>query len=485
MIFTDKLINKNKMFLAGEWVSRDKCIEVLDPQDHSLITTVPAANESDVIYTIEEAKKGVKIAADMPTHERIAILHRAADWISENKERYATTIAREGSKTIKEARKEVLRCIETLRISAEEARRINGETISFDQMPGSEDRIGYYYRFPIGIIVAITPFNDPLNLVAHKVGPAIAAGNAIIVKPATVTPLSALLLAEAFEKAGLPPKILSVITGHPGDMGDSLITHSAIRMISFTGGLATGKAIIQKAGLKKICMELGSNSPVIVLKDADLEEAVKSTVSGAFWAAGQNCLGVQRIYVQEGVYHDFIGKFIDRTQQYRVGDKLLEETDMGPMISEKEAKRVESWVNEAVEKGAKLLCGGKREGSFYQPTVLVNVPENCKLATEEVFGPVVTIYNVPDLDTAISQSNRVDFGLQAGIFTRDLDKAFRAIRKLDVGGVMVNDSSDYRIDAMPFGGVKGSGLGREGIKFALQEMTEPKVVCFKVNNKTI
>jgi glyceraldehyde-3-phosphate dehydrogenase (NADP+) len=212
---------------------------------------------------------------------------------------------------------------------------------------------------------------------------------------------------------------------------------------------------------------------------------VKSTVSGAFWAAGQNCLGVQRIYVQEGVYHDFIGKFIDRTQQYRVGDKLLEETDMGPMISEKEAKRVESWVNEAVEKGAKLLCGGKREGSFYQPTVLVNVPENCKLATEEVFGPVVTIYNVPDLDTAISQSNRVDFGLQAGIFTRDLDKAFRAIRKLDVGGVMVNDSSDYRIDAMPFGGVKGSGLGREGIKFALQEMTEPKVVCFKVNNKTI
>ncbi|TKH00444.1 aldehyde dehydrogenase family protein [Peribacillus simplex] len=483
-MFTDNLMKKNKMFLAGEWVSRDKSIEVLDPQDHSLITTVPAANERDVIYSIEEAKKGVKIAADMSTHERIAILHRAADWIFENKERYATTIAREGSKTIKEARKEVLRCIETLRISAEEARRINGETISFDQMPGSEDRIGYYYRFPIGIIVAITPFNDPLNLVAHKVGPAIAAGNAIIVKPATVTPLSALLLAEAFEKAGLPPKVLSVITGYPSDMGDSLITHSAIRMISFTGGLATGKAIIQKAGLKKICMELGSNSPVIVLKDADLEEAVKSTVSGAFWAAGQNCLGVQRIYVQEGIYHDFIGKFIDRTQQYRVGDKLLEETDMGPMISEIEAKRVESWVNEAVEKGAKLLCGGKREGSFYQPTVLVNVPEDCKLATEEVFGPVVTIYNVPDLDTAISQSNSVDFGLQAGIFTRDLDKALRAIRKLDVGGVMVNDSSDYRIDAMPFGGVKGSGLGREGIKFALQEMTEPKVVCFKVN-KTI
>ncbi|MFE4709005.1 aldehyde dehydrogenase family protein [Peribacillus simplex] len=483
MTIIEALTKKNKMFLAGKWVSGDKKIEILDPQDNSLIATVPAANEKDVLHSIEEAKKGAKIAADMPTHERIVILNRAADWIYEHKEEYAMTIAREGSKTIKEARKEVVRCIETLRISAEEARRINGETISFDQMPGSEDRMGYYYRFPVGIIVAITPFNDPLNLVAHKVGPAIASGNAIIVKPAPATPLSALLLAEAFEKAGLPPKVLSVITGYPSDMGESLITHSAIRMISFTGGLATGQAIMQKAGLKKMNMELGSNSPVIVLEDADLEEAVESTVSGAFWAAGQNCLGVQRVYVQEDVYRDFIGKFVNRTQQYRVGNKLSEETDMGPMISEKEAKRVESWVNEAVEKGAKLLCGGKRQGSFYYPTVLENVPAHCKLATEEVFGPVVTIHSVPDLDTAIFQSNNVDFGLQAGIFTRDLDKAFGAIRKLDVGGVMVNDSSDYRIDAMPFGGVKGSGLGREGIKFALQEMTETKVVCFKVSSK--
>ncbi|MDF9762035.1 glyceraldehyde-3-phosphate dehydrogenase (NADP+) [Peribacillus simplex] len=483
MTLIEALTRKNKMFLAGKWVSGEKIIEVLDPQDNSLIAIVPAANEKDVLHSIEEAKKGAKIAADMPTHERIAILNRAADWIYEHKEKYAMTIAREGSKTIKEARKEVVRCIETLRISAEEARRINGETISFDQMPGSEDRMGYYYRFPVGIIVAITPFNDPLNLVAHKVGPAIASGNAIIVKPAPATPLSALLLAEAFEKAGLPPKVLSVITGYPSDMGESLITHSAIRMISFTGGLATGQAIMQKAGLKKMNLELGSNSPVIVLEDADLEEAVESTVSGAFWAAGQNCLGVQRLYVQEDIYRDFVGKFVNRTQQYRVGNKLSEETDMGPMISEKEAKRVESWVNEAVGKGAKLLCGGKRQGSFYYPTVLENVPADCKLATEEVFGPVVTIHSVPDLDTAIFQSNNVDFGLQAGIFTRDLNRAFGAIRELDVGGVMVNDSSDYRIDAMPFGGVKGSGLGREGIKFALQEMTETKVVCFKVSSK--
>ncbi|WP_256358570.1 aldehyde dehydrogenase family protein [Bacillus sp. sid0103] len=480
MTFIETQTKENKMFLAGKWVSRSKSIKVFDPQDNRLIATVPAANEEDVLHTIEEAKKGAKIAADMSTHERITILSRAADWIYEHKEKFATTIACEGSKTIKEARKEVLRCIETLRISAEEARRMNGETILFDQMPGSEDRMGYYYRFPIGIIVAITPFNDPLNLVAHKVGPAIAAGNAIIVKPAPATPLSALLLAEAFEKAGLPPKVLSVITGYPSDMGESLITHPAIRMISFTGGLSTGQVIMQKAGMKKFSMELGSNSPVIVLEDADLEEAVESTVSGAFWAAGQNCLGVQRVYVQEGIYQDFVGRFLTRTLKYRVGNKFSEETDMGPMISEKEAKRVESWVNEAVESGAKLLCGGKRKGSFYYPTVLENVPADCKLATEEVFGPVVTLYSVPDLDTAIFQSNNVAFGLQAGIFTRNLDYALGAVRKLDVGGVIVNDSSDYRIDAMPFGGVKGSGIGREGIKFALQEMTEPKVVCFKV-----
>ncbi|WP_232490159.1 aldehyde dehydrogenase family protein [Neobacillus cucumis] len=480
MTFIETQTKENKMFLAGKWVSRSKSIKVFDPQDNRLIATVPAANEEDVLHTIEEAKKGAKIAADMSTHERITILNGAADWIYEHKDKFATTIACEGSKTIKEARKEVLRCIETLRISAEEARRINGETILFDQMPGSEDRMGYYYRFPIGIIVAITPFNDPLNLVAHKVGPAIAAGNAIIVKPAPATPLSALLLAEAFEKAGLPPKVLSVITGYPSDMGESLITHPAIRMISFTGGLSTGQAIMQKAGMKKFSMELGSNSPVIVLQDADLEEAVESTVSGAFWAAGQNCLGVQRVYVQEGIYQDFVGRFLTRTLKYRVGNKFSEETDMGPMISEKEAKRVESWVNEAVESGAKLLCGGKREGAFYYPTVLENVPADCKLATEEVFGPVVTLYSVPDLDTAIFQSNNVAFGLQAGIFTQNLDHALGAVRKLDVGGVIVNDSSDYRIDAMPFGGVKGSGIGREGIKFALQEMTEPKVVCFKV-----
>jgi glyceraldehyde-3-phosphate dehydrogenase (NADP+) len=469
-----------KMLLGGRWVGRDRVIEVRDPQDNSLIDTVPAASAEDMIHCIEEAKEGAKIAGAMPVHERMRVINAAADYIEAHHERYSFIIAKEGSKTIREASKETTRCIQTLRISAEEARRIHGETIPFDQMPGSENRVGYYYRFPIGIIGAITPFNDPLNLVAHKVGPAIASGNAVIVKPASVTPLSALLLAEAFTHAGLPPKVLSVITGHGSEIGDVLVTNPAIRMISFTGGLEAGENIVRKAGLKKISMELGSNSPVIVLEDAEIDEAVESTVSGAFWAAGQNCLGVQRIYIQESIMSCFQKAFISRTEQYCTGDKQSLETDMGPLINEREAKRVEGMVNEAIEKGAILLTGGKRNGAFYSPTVLTNVPGNCKIAKEEIFGPVVLLYPVTDLDHAIQESNSVDFGLQAGIFTKDIEKAHQAIAQMDVGGIMINDSGDYRIDAMPFGGVKKSGLGREGIKFAIQEMTEPKVVCFKL-----
>src|SRR5690625_3738202 len=277
-------IKGKKMFIGGRWIEKSSTMDVCDPEDNSIITTVPKASKEDMLATIKMAEEGAGIAAKMPVHERITILNKAADYVKKYHELFANTIASEGSKTIKEARGEVSRCIETLRISAEEARRINGETIPFDQMPGSENRVGYYYRFPIGIIAAITPFNDPLNLVAHKVGPAVASGNAIIVEPATLTPLSAILLAEAFEAGGLAKKILSVITGSGVEIGDTLSTHPAIQMVSFTGGLKTGEKIAKKAGLKKISMELGSNSPVIVLDDSNVKEAVSSCVSGAFGA---------------------------------------------------------------------------------------------------------------------------------------------------------------------------------------------------------
>jgi glyceraldehyde-3-phosphate dehydrogenase (NADP+) len=469
-----------KMLLNGEWVDGPEKSEIRNPQDNSLVDTVPRAGVEDMQQAIEAAARGAERSRELPVHQRMSILNRAADIIAERHEEYARTIALEGIKTIREARKEVTRCIDTLRVSAEEARRLDGETISFDQMPGSENRFGYYIREPIGIIGAITPFNDPLNLVAHKVGPAIAGGNAIIVKPDSKTPLSALKLAEAIHVAGVPAGVLQVITGPGREIGDVLVTDSRVRMISFTGGNPVGEAIARKAGLKKIGMELGSNSPVIVMPDTDLDLAVEANVSGAYWAAGQNCLHVQRLLVHNNIYDEFVSRFTAAAEAYTVGDKLDEATDMGPLIDEKEAIRVETMVNEAVEKGATVLTGGKRTGSFYAPTLLADVPDTAAISQEEIYGPVTVIYRFDTLGEAIERANNVSFGLQAGIFTQNLNTAFEASKRLHCSGVMINDSTDYRIDAMPFGGVKGSGLGREGIRFALEEMTEPKLVCFNL-----
>jgi glyceraldehyde-3-phosphate dehydrogenase (NADP+) len=469
-----------KMLIGENWMDKEEKIKVLNPFNNELVDTVPSGDESDVKAAFQAAEQGFKVNRDLPVHQRISILYKTAEIIRANQEDFAKTIATEGSKTIREARKEASRCIDTITISAEEARRVVGETLPFDSREGSENRLGYYYRFPIGIIVAITPFNDPLNLVAHKVGPAIAGGNSVILKPATVTPLSALKLGEAFIEAGLPWKILNIVTGRASKIAEALVTDPRGRMISFTGGTEAGLDIVKKAGLKKIGMELGSNSPVIVMDDADLDQAAELSVSGAFWAVGQNCIGVQRIYIHEAVYDEFEKLFVERTKKMKVGFQLDEETDMGPMITEQEAARVEKWVKEASQSGAELLTGGKRKGTLFEPTVFRNMSETAKLNCEEVFGPVVNLYKISTLEEAIEKANSVKYGLHGAIFTRSLDNAFKAIKGLEVGGVMVNDSTDYRIDMMPFGGVKCSGLGREGIKFALLEMTEPKVVCFNL-----
>ena len=469
-----------KMLINGQWIDKDEKIDVKNPLSGEVIDTVPAGTKEDVKKAIDAAVEGFEISKNMPVHERVDILYRAAQLMKERQEELASIIATEGSKTIREARGEAARAVNTITLSAEEAKRILGETIPFDSMPGAENRVGYYYRFPIGVIAAITPFNDPLNLVAHKLGPIIAGGNSCVLKPATVTPLSALKLGEILLEAGLPPKILNIVTGHGEQIGDALVTDERIRMVTFTGGPDAGKEIIKKAGLKKIGMELGSNTPVLVMDDCDINAAVESCVSGAFWAVGQNCIGVQRLYVQEGIFDEFEKKFVERTRKMKVGYQLDEDTDMGPMITETEAKRVESWVKEAVEVGGILLTGGERDGAVVQPTVMRDVPKTCRLGHEEVFGPVVILYKINNLDEGIKEANDVDYGLHAGIFTNDIKTAFKAIKGIDVGGIMINDSSDYRIDGMPFGGVKNSGLGREGIKFALMEMTEPKVVCFNL-----
>jgi glyceraldehyde-3-phosphate dehydrogenase (NADP+) len=469
-----------KMLIGGKWVDREKKIEVRNPYDNSLVDTVPAASAEDVGEAIKSAVEGFQETKRMSTLERITILAKTARMMEEKREELAKTISTEGSKTIREARFEVGRAITTITVASEEARRINGQTLPFDSRAGSENRRGYYYRSPIGVIGAITPFNDPLNLVAHKLGPALASGNSVVLKPATVTPLVALKLGELLLEAGLPPKGLNIVTGYGHEIGDALVTDERIRMITFTGGPEAGLDIVKKAGLKKIGMELGSNSAVIVMQDADLKRAIPACVDGSFGCAGQNCIGVQRLFIHADIFDEFRDEFVAKTNTLVVGAQHDEKTDVGPMITEGEAQRIEVWVQEAVSQGAEILAGGVRQGSVYKPTILVDAPLTAKVVAEEVFAPTVALFDFQDLSQVIEIINSSKYGLHAGIFTQDINNAFQAIEGIDVGGIMINDTSDYRIDQMPFGGVKLSGLGREGLRYAIYEMTEPKVVCFNL-----
>jgi len=456
-------------------------VPVYNSYTGEIIGTVPQSTEQDVMRALDQAKIGERIGRKMPPTERIAILKKAVSLMERDFDILSNLIATEGIKTISQARKEVHRALNTMQLSAEEASRISGATIPFNAVPGSEDRFGYEVKFPIGIVVAITPFNDPLNLVCHKLGPAIAAGNPVILKPSDYTPLVAIKFGEILYESGLPKEMLSIITGVPEYFGDALISDDRIRLITFTGGVEAAKVIQRKAGLKKMVMELGSNSPVIVLSDADLEDAVQSCVSGAFFASGQNCVGVKRIFVEEANYDSFLKKFVAQTTALKIGSPLTEDVDIGPIISKQAIAQITHFVEESVQNGAKIIVGGKIVGNSYEPTVLVADCDNDIANCKEVFGPVVTISKVKNLEQAIEFCNTSPFGLHTGVFTNDINNAHKAIEGLDCAGVMINDSSDYRIDAMPFGGVKLSGTGREGVKSTIEAMSETKVVCFKLN----
>ena len=453
-------------------------LDVLSPYTGEIVGTVPRATLADVDKALSAAEDGARLSRALSRADRASILNKCADIVEDRSQSFAETIVREAGKTIAQARKEVGRCVNTLRLSAEEAKRLTGETIPFDSFKGAEDRFGFYERDPLGIILAITPFNDPLNLVAHKLGPAIAGGNAVILKPSGLTPLSALALAEAFHEAGLPKPVLSVLTGNRA-VSEALVRAPQIRMISFTGGAVTGESIIRTAGLKKIAMDLGGNAPVIVMEDCNLDDAVECCVSGAFWAAGQNCIGVQRLLVQGSVYDGFAKRFVEQTARLTVGDPMDEATDMGPMISSNEVERIQRWVDDAVRGGARLLHGHRRDGALYAPTILENVPDTASVRCEEVFAPVVILQPFSTLDNAIAEANKPDQSLHAAIFTKNIDQAFDAARRLEAGGVMINDSSDFRFDGMPFGGYKRGSLGREGVRFAIDEMTQTKVICIR------
>lgn len=425
-------------------VQQPALIDVYNPFDGSLVGSVDNLGAEAVPALLARARQGVRESAALPRHRRAAILEHAAQLIERDAADFAGLIVDEAGKTLRQAEKEVKRCINTLKLSAEEARRNAGEVVPFDAYEGSESRQGWFTREPLGLILAITPYNDPLNLVAHKLGPALAGGNAVILKPSELAPLSALKLVQYLVDAGLPEAVVTVATGG-AELGKALVAVREVRMVSFTGGFATGEKIAHGAGLKKLAMDLGGNAPVLVLKDCDLEATVESCVSGAFWAAGQNCIGTQRILVDASIYEAFRERFVALTQAMVWGDPGRRETDMGPMITEAAARQIEARVNQAIEGGARLLCGHQRHGAVYAPTVLESVDPVSRLWLEEVFAPVVMLAPFETVEQAIALANAPEYSLHAGVFTRDLSLALSLARRIEAGGVMI----DQRLFRLP------------------------------------
>ena len=472
---------KQHLWIGGKFKETENYKALKSPYSGEGIAEVAMASPSDVKSAIDAADHARKIMAEMPAHKRAEILENAVVIMKEEKEECAMIIAREASKPLKAARGEVDRTIMTYTFAAQEARKLYGETIPMDAAPGGEGRVAYTVKEPLGIIGAITPFNFPMNLVAHKVGPAIAAGNTVVLKPASQTPMSAYKIADIFHRAGLPDGALNVITGSGGTVGDVLVADDRISMITFTGSPAVGKQIRENAGLKRVTLELGSNSAVVVDENADVEKIVPRIAAGAFAFQGQVCISVQRIYVHESLYQTFAERFVEEAKKLKVGDPLNEETDISAMISKSDTDRAQSWIESAVKSGAELALGGKAADNTLYPTVLLNVDKSEKISCEEAFAPVVHINSFGSFEEALALVNDSDYGLQAGVFTNDVNKAFKAAKELHVGGVMVNDFPTFRVDHMPYGGVKMSGMGREGIKYAVEEMTEMKLISFKID----
>jgi acyl-CoA reductase-like NAD-dependent aldehyde dehydrogenase len=417
--------------------------------------------------------------ARLTAAQRHDILLQAAGEICVRGEELAGSLVREVGKTIAEARGEVARTVQTFTIAAEEARRIQGEGMVFDADPRGNGRMGFTIRVPVGVVVAITPFNFPLNLAAHKVAPALAAGNSVILKPATQTPLTDVLLVEILSACGLPPEALNLIIGPGDEIGPPLTADERIRMVTFTGSLAVGRKLMASCGIKKTALELGSNSAVIVMDDADVALAAGRIVSGAFALAGQVCISVQRVYAHKDIFAELVDAVVSGAEKLVVGDPLDEKTDMGPMISPESALRAQEWILEAIQAGGRQACGGRRDGALLWPAVLTHVPHGCRACSEEAFAPLVVINPVDGLDEAIERVNDSCYGLQAGLFTRDLASSLQAAREIQVGGVMINEVPTYRVDHMPYGGMKMSGIGREGLKYAVEEMTEIKLICLR------
>lgn len=472
--------DKEKLFIGGEWMEANQYSDLKSPYQDRVIAQIPIAEKEDVVKAIDSAEQAKEKMRKLTALERSEILERVVEIFKERFEECALILTKENAKPLKAARAEIARTIETYKFAAEEAKRIHGETIPMDAAKNGAGKFAFTKREPLGVIAAITPFNFPFNLVAHKLGPAIATGNTVILKPASQTPLSAFMTAEIFEKAGLPKGALNVVTGQGSKIGDILVTDSRIKMVTFTGSVDVGLGIRNKAGLKKVTLELGSNSAVIVDSANNLDHVVGRCVEGSFAFAGQVCISIQRIYVQEDLFDEFVQRFVEKTKQLIVGDPAEEDTDLSVLIHQNEAERVEKWIEAARKSGSNVIYGGKREGALLQPTVITNVDSNQEVSCQEAFAPIVSINPYKTFDEAVELVNNSSYGLQAGIFTTDVQKAFHTIDRLEVGGVIVNDIPSFRVDHMPYGGVKNSGTGREGIKYSMEEMTELKLAVFNV-----
>ncbi len=476
------MAKKYKMYLGGKWVDRTNKIEVRSPYDNKLVGVCAAASKDDYTAAITAAQKAFAITKELPSYAREKICHQIADGLEKNVEKFTITMVKELGKAYKDARGEVLRSVSVFRVAAEESKRIGGEIVDLDWLPGAETRMGLVRRFPMGVIAGISPFNFPLNLVAHKIGPAIASGNTIVLKPATSTPLIALMLAEIIDKTDLPKGAVSIL---PGSSKEStpLLDDDRVKLVTFTGSSQVGWWIKNNCGTKQVVLELGGNAGVAIADDADLEYATTRLLYGGFASAGQSCISVQRIYVHENVYDKFLKMFKSKVKKLKVGDPMKKDTDIGAMVTGSAADETIQTIKDAVKQGAKLVTGGKKNGSVLEPTVLTNVKSSMDVCSKEAFAPLVVVDKYKSFKKVVDEINNSEYGLQAGIFTNRMDDVFYAFKNIEAGGVVVNDIPTYRADHQPYGGVKNSGLGREGIRYTIEDMTEIKILSMNFKTK--
>jgi acyl-CoA reductase-like NAD-dependent aldehyde dehydrogenase len=465
---------EKRLLIAGEWVETGEWQEVRSPYSGDVVARVAKAGADETRRAIDAADQAMR--EPLPRHKRAEILVKVAAALGRRHDEVARTISDEAGKPMKAAKVEASRAMSTYTFAAVEARKLTGETIPMDASQAGEGKLALTLREPAGVVGAISPFSFPLNLVAHKIAPALAAGCAVVLKPASQTPLSALLLAELETEAGLPRGWLNVLVGPSSEIGDVLVEDERVKVLTFTGSSGVGWGLRERAPKKKVNLELGNSTPLIVEADADIEAAASATATHGFAFAGQSCISIQRVYVQRSAYDDFVGRLMPKVEQLVVGDPADEDTDVGPVIDEDARERILEWLDEARGGGAEILTGGELEGELIKPTVVANASPELKVSCEEVFGPVVVLNPYETLDEAIELANGTRYGLQAGIFTASLDAAFEAAQRLEFGGVTVNEAPTFRADQMPYGGVKDSGNTREGPAYAVREFTEPRLV---------